>query len=143
MNLPGDFLELAVAAMQHLKSCGRANVLYNFAKAIGTMREDKSDSLLPAKRMPMGLIEHCVNFFTSTHVQVFLCIHVCARTREPGFEAMCMCDIVCMCVSAVSFTLPSVFVLLYCLPAYKPWELINNYFLAHCFHGYIFSTCLL
>lgn len=75
MNLPGDFLELAVAAMQHLKSCGRANVLYNFAKVIGTMREDKSDSLLPAKRMPMGLIEHCVNFFASTHVQVFfVCI---------------------------------------------------------------------
>ena len=53
------FLELAAAAMQHLKSCGRANVLYNLAKAIGTMRDDLSDSLLPANRMPMGLIEHC------------------------------------------------------------------------------------
>ena len=50
MNLPGDFLELAVA------------------KVIGTMREDRSDLLLPAKHMPMGLIEHCINFFTSTHV---------------------------------------------------------------------------
>ena len=63
VNVPDDFLELAAAAMQHLKSCGRANVLYNLAKPIGTMRDDLSDPLLPAKRMPMGLIEHCVNFF--------------------------------------------------------------------------------
>ena len=34
-------------------------------KCLGTMRPDGSDSLLPAKHMPFGLIQHCVNFFSS------------------------------------------------------------------------------
>ena len=42
----------------------RSNVLYKFAKGLGTMR-DESDSLLPVKRMPMGLIEHTSNFYIS------------------------------------------------------------------------------
>ena len=70
VTLPDDFLKLALSAMEHLESCGRSNVLYNLAKALGTTREDGTDSLLPAKRMPMGLIEHCVNFFCSTKHQV-------------------------------------------------------------------------
>ena len=68
--IPDDFLVLAQSAMEHLKLCGRSNVLYQLAKALGTKREDHSDSLLHAKRMPMGLIEHCVNFFCSNHHQV-------------------------------------------------------------------------
>ena len=71
LTVPDDFLVLAVAAMEHLKSCGRTSVVYNLVKVIGTMREDQSDSLLPVKCMPMGLIEHCVNFFGSTRQQVY------------------------------------------------------------------------
>ena len=63
LTVPDDILVLAVAAMEHLKSCGRTSVVYNLVKVIGTMREDQSDSLLPVKRMPMGLIEHCVNLY--------------------------------------------------------------------------------
>ena len=66
---PYDFLKLALSAMEHLQSCGWSNVLYKLAKAVGTMRCDQSDSLLPAKRMPMGLLEHCVNFFCSPSSQ--------------------------------------------------------------------------
>ena len=36
--------------------------------ALGTKRKDQTDSLLPSKRMPMGLIEHCVNFFCSSSI---------------------------------------------------------------------------
>ena len=60
---PDDFLQLSVLAMKHLQSCGRSNVFYHLAKALGTMRNGHNESLLPARRMPMGLIEHCVNFF--------------------------------------------------------------------------------
>ena len=74
VTFPNDFLELALSAMEHLKSCGRSNVLYNLAKALGTLRTDHSDPLLPAKRMPMGLIEHSVNFFCSTKHQVHACV---------------------------------------------------------------------
>lgn len=52
--------------MEHLKSCRRSNVLYGLAKAVGTMRGDESDSLMPARRMPMGLVEHIINFFCSS-----------------------------------------------------------------------------
>ena len=64
-NLPSDFLELAVKGMIHLKKCGRSNIIYVLAKALGTMRPDQSDSLLPAKRMPMGLVEYIVMYFNA------------------------------------------------------------------------------
>ena len=58
-----DFLQFSMLAMKHLQLCGRLNVLYHLAKALGTMRNDQNESLLPAKRISMGLIERCVNFF--------------------------------------------------------------------------------
>lgn len=33
---PDDFLQLSLLTMQHLKLCGRSNVLYGLAKALGT-----------------------------------------------------------------------------------------------------------
>ena len=65
---PDDFLELSANAMIYLQNCQRSNVIYLMSQALGTMRSDLSDSLLPAKRMPMGLIEHSVNFFTAEHI---------------------------------------------------------------------------
>ena len=55
VNVPDDFLELAAAAMQHLKSCGRANVLYNLAKAIGTMRDDRNFFTFASKTYAYGI----------------------------------------------------------------------------------------
>ena len=76
VSVPEDFLMLAASAMEHLKSCGRSNVVYNLAKVLGTMSNDRSDSLLPAKRMPMGLMEHCINFFSSSSIrEVHACIY--------------------------------------------------------------------
>lgn len=65
---PDDFLELSANGMAHLHNCQRSNVIYRMSQALGTMRPDLSDSLLPAKRMPLGLIEHSVNFFTAEHI---------------------------------------------------------------------------
>ena len=73
-SLPGDFLELALKGMVHLKNCNRSNVIYLLVKALGTMRPNQSDSLLPSKRMPMGLIEYAVMFFTSSSTRQVLCI---------------------------------------------------------------------
>ncbi|XP_065893244.1 uncharacterized protein [Dysidea avara] len=58
--------------MIHLKECKQSSVICSLARSLGTLRPDESDSLLPAKRMPMGLIEYCINFFNSSSVQ-----HVC------------------------------------------------------------------
>ena len=72
-----EFLELAARGMQHLHEKGQTNVIYSMVKAVGTMHSDGSDSLLPAERMPMGLIEYAVNFFTASSVQK-VNINVCA-----------------------------------------------------------------
>ena len=66
--IPDDFLRMAVSAMEQLKSSGRSNIVYRLSVALGTQMEDQTDSLLPSKRMPMGLIEHCVNFFCSSSI---------------------------------------------------------------------------
>ena len=65
MSVPSDFLELVNHGMHHLKEHGRSNLIYQLAKCVGTMRADGSDSLLPVKRMPTGLIEYVVNFFNA------------------------------------------------------------------------------
>ena len=70
---PDEFLELSANAMAHLHNCQCSNVVYLLSQALGTVRPDSSDSLLPANRMPMGLIEYSVSFFTSQHInEVFL-----------------------------------------------------------------------
>ena len=53
--------------MQHLKACNRANVIYGMAKALGIKCQD---SLLLAKRMPMGLLEYLSNFFLVSHLSL-------------------------------------------------------------------------
>lgn len=65
IHIQSDFLQLSLNAIRHLKKCSRSNVVYGVAKAIGSMRPDGSDSRLPAKKMPMGLLEHIVNFFNA------------------------------------------------------------------------------
>ena len=46
-------------------------MVYGVAKAIGTMRSDGSDSRLPARRMPMGMLEYMVKFYNlNTYMKV-------------------------------------------------------------------------
>lgn len=74
-----DFLQLVLQSCQHLQKYGRSNVLDGLARAIGRLRPDGSDSRLPVKRMPMGLIEYnIVNFFNAESYQkvyITLCMH--------------------------------------------------------------------
>lgn len=66
--IPMDYIQLSIAAMNNLKHAGRSNVLYKFSKAVVTLRDDGTDTLLPVKRLPLALIEYCVNFYTATSV---------------------------------------------------------------------------
>ena len=72
--VPDDFLSLAAKAMCQLKLNKRTNVLYYLAKGMATPREDGSDTRLPIKRMPMGLIEHVANFFVAEEVRKVSCV---------------------------------------------------------------------
>ena len=66
VSVPDDFVKLSLAAMERLKQCGRHNIVYGLVHGLGIMREDKSDSRLPALRMPMGLLEYVINFYLSS-----------------------------------------------------------------------------
>ena len=74
ISVSNDFLQLFLQATHHLKNCNRINVVYGLAKVIGTMRLDKTDSLMPAKRMPMGLVEYLVQFFSAKTLTKVSCI---------------------------------------------------------------------
>lgn len=69
ISVPPDFLALSLSAFRHLNTCDRSNVLYNIAKGIGKMRDDGTDSLLPTRRMPMGLLEHLANLLVADSLQ--------------------------------------------------------------------------
>lgn len=66
--IPQDFLKLVLHGMQQLHAAGRSNIIYNLAKALGTLRSDGTTSLMPVHRMPVGLIEYATNFFTASSV---------------------------------------------------------------------------
>lgn len=66
---PSDFLEFVFRAAQQLRNCGRLNVLYLLARGLAKMRPNGSDSLIPATRMPMGLIEYTACFFNANSIQ--------------------------------------------------------------------------
>ena len=68
ISIPVDFLQLTLNGSRHLQQCGRSNIIYGLAKGTGSMRDDGSDSRLPAKRMPMGMLEYTINFFIAAHM---------------------------------------------------------------------------
>ena len=62
VRIRDNFVLLTIAAMKHLRECGRSNVVANLVKGLGTMHPDGCDSRIPAKRMPM---EYVMKFFIS------------------------------------------------------------------------------
>jgi len=75
-----DFFRLLYQAMHNFKKCGRPNLVYLLSRCAGTVRNDGSDSLLPLKRMPTGLIEYVLQFFNAesvTQVSTRNCVHAC------------------------------------------------------------------
>ena len=72
LRVSTEFFSIMLRGMRHLNKHGRINVIRALVQAIGIMRPGSSDSLLPAKRMPMGLIEYCVNFFNASSVNKYV-----------------------------------------------------------------------
>ena len=68
-QIPVDFFRLAAEGMQNLHVSGQSNTIYLLTKALGTKRVDGSNTLLPTKTMPMGLIEYTAAFFTASSLQ--------------------------------------------------------------------------
>ena len=80
----GNFASLSAKAMKLPQSQGKTNLVYRFAYVIATARPESDESLLPLNRMPYGLIEYQIDFFSSTNISqvsftapvVLICITV-------------------------------------------------------------------
>ena len=51
-----------------IEANGKSNLVYKFCQGLAFDRPDKSGPLIPINRMPFGLIEYCIEFFTCTNV---------------------------------------------------------------------------
>ncbi len=64
---------------------GRTNVRLRLSVVcgLGSMRTDGTDSPLPVRRMPMGLMEYAVNFFVSEEMnRVVRCLREQERAEQ-------------------------------------------------------------
>lgn len=72
---PGNFATLSVKAMKQLQNQRKNNLLYKFAFCIATPRPGSEEALFPLKRMPFGLVEYQIEFFSSTNITQVSYLH--------------------------------------------------------------------
>lgn len=60
-----NFISLSVEAMKALQNAGKQNLIYKWAKCIAG---ENGKPLMPLNRMPFGLIEYQMEFFTATNI---------------------------------------------------------------------------
>ena len=66
---PAGFIALAINSMKMLQEVGKNNLVFKFCEAISKNRPGTKIPLMPLNRMPFGLIQYNIEFFTATHVK--------------------------------------------------------------------------
>ena len=62
---PADFASISLGAMKILQSNGKPNLMYKWAKCVFG---ENGKPLIPIHRMPFGLLQYQMEFFTATNV---------------------------------------------------------------------------
>jgi len=65
---PAYFASLSVNAMKKLQAQKKNNLLYKFAFCIAQNRPGSDKTLFPLDRMPFGLVEYQIEFFSASNV---------------------------------------------------------------------------
>lgn len=65
---PADFASLSVTAMKRLQEHKKNNLIYKFSMCIGSNQPGTDDPLFPLTRMPFGLVEYQIEFFSATNI---------------------------------------------------------------------------
>ena len=60
-----NFVSMSIEAMDVLQNAGKPNLVYKWAKCIAG---ENGVPLMPPSRMPFGLIQYQMEFFTSTNI---------------------------------------------------------------------------
>ena len=66
---PANFCSLSLKAMELLKQNNKNNLLYKFAFALCDTKPGTDEPVFPMDRMPFGLVEYQIEFFSCTHVK--------------------------------------------------------------------------
>lgn len=65
---PSNFASLALKAMKILEEYSKSNLLYKFAYCLATDSPRTSKPLFDLTRMPFGLVEYQIEFFSCTNI---------------------------------------------------------------------------
>ena len=69
---PGNYCSMSIKAMELLKMNNKNNLLYKFALALCNTKPGTNEPVFPMDRMPFGLVEYQIEFFSCTHVKQVL-----------------------------------------------------------------------
>ena len=89
--IPDEFTAQSQVNIHRLTLKGRSNIMVQLARALGTMRPDVVDSVIPIRRMPVGLRVCCQLFFTSKKVLVHVCVHLLTSVTVMLFQQVVPC----------------------------------------------------
>ena len=62
------FVQLSMDAMKRLEENSKPNLVLKFCQGLAMDRPNNAGPLIPIHRMPFGLIQYCIEFFTCTNV---------------------------------------------------------------------------
>lgn len=65
---PANFCSLSLQAMVLLKENNKSNLLYKYALALCSTNPVTKEPIFPMDRMPFGLVEYQIEFFSCTHI---------------------------------------------------------------------------
>ena len=71
---PRTFVQLSLEAMRRLEDNNKVNLVFKFCQGLALDRPDKSGPLMPINRMPFGLVQYCIEFFTCTNIMQVIII---------------------------------------------------------------------
>ena len=67
VQAPKEIINCTIDAMKTLAQAGKEPyIIHRFAQCIAQKRANSCESLMPLDRMPFGLIEYQINFFTAS-----------------------------------------------------------------------------
>lgn len=83
---PGNFVSIALNAMKLLEQHGKSNLIYKFAYCLATSSPITNKPLFDLSRMPFGMLEYQIEFFSSTNSSQ---VSVINNYNESGTYVLC------------------------------------------------------
>ena len=83
---PTDFAKLSSDAMARLQAKNKPNLMHKFARCIAESRPGSDEPLMPIDRMPFGLIQYQIEFFSCTNISQVS--HFCTLCMSNSFCAI-------------------------------------------------------